>query len=140
MFRAAIEADPKFIGPYYNLAMMASERHDWHAMADMTDKALALDPYEYPALYLMNAAAYYNLHNLAAAEKSARTARKLDSQYRMPRIDFILANVLMQRDDYAGAAEELRTFLKYAPAGAEADTARQMLAQTQERLAAATSK
>jgi hypothetical protein len=31
----------------------------------------------------------------------------------------------------------LRSFLKYAPAGAEADAAREMLAHTEERLASA---
>ncbi|MGB9103589.1 MAG: tetratricopeptide repeat protein [Terriglobales bacterium] len=135
LFRAAMEADPRFVGPYYNLGLLASEHRDWERMAEWSDKALALDPYEFPATYLMNAIANYNLHNLDAAEKSAHTARRLDSQYRLPRIDFILANVLMQRGDYAGAAEELRVFLKYQPTGSEAEAARGMLGQTEQRIA-----
>ena len=39
MFQAATEADPKFIGPLYNLAMLASERRDWQPMAELTAKA-----------------------------------------------------------------------------------------------------
>jgi tetratricopeptide (TPR) repeat protein len=135
LFRAALEADPRFVGPYYNMGLLASEGRDWKRMAEWSDKALALDPYEFPATYLMNAIANYNLHNLDAAEKSAHTARRLDSQYRLPRIDFILANVLMQRGDYAGAAEELRLFLKYRPTGTEAEAARAMLEQTQQKIA-----
>ena len=43
----------------------------------------------------------------------------------------------MLRGDYAGAAEQLRSFLNHAPPGAEADGAREMLAGTESRLAAA---
>jgi Tfp pilus assembly protein PilF len=137
MFRGAMEADPKFIGPYFNLAVLAGTTRDWQRMLELTDKAVALDPYENPSIYLLNAVANYNLRNLVAAEKSARLARRLDTRYHFPRADFILANILTQRGDYAGAAEQLRSFLKYAPAGAEADAAREMLAHTEERLASA---
>jgi Tfp pilus assembly protein PilF len=136
MFREAMEADPKFIGPYFNLAVLAGTTRDWQRMLELTDKAVALDPYENPAIYLMNAVAQYNLHNLVLAEKSARQARRLDAQYHYPRADFILANILTQRGDYAGAAEQLRSFLQYATADAEADAAREMLAQTQQKIAA----
>lgn len=54
----------------------------------------------------------------------------------MPRVDFLLANILLQRDDYAGAAEQLQSFLKYSPSGAEADSARELLAHTESKLAA----
>ena len=137
MFRGTMEADPKFIGPYFNLAVLAGTTRDWQRMLELTDKAVALDPCENPSIYLLNAVANYNLHNLVAAEKSARLARRLDARYHFPRADFILANILTQRGDYAGAAEQLRSFLKYAPAGAEADAAREMLAHTEERLASA---
>ena len=54
----------------------------------------------------------------------------------MPRIDLLLANILLQRDDFAGAAEQLRSYLKYSSSGAEADSARELLAQTESKLAA----
>ena len=44
----------------------------------------------------------------------------------------------MQRGDYAGAAEQLRSFLKYQPTGSEAEAARGMLEQTQQRIASGT--
>jgi hypothetical protein len=135
MFQTAMAADPHFMGPYFNLAVLAGTKRDWKQMAELTDRALELNPYEFPAMYLMNAAANYNLRNLGAAEKSARMVRRLDSQYRLPRADFILANVLIQRGDYAGCAEQLRSFLKHEPTGAESDTAREMLAQTESKVA-----
>ncbi len=131
-YRAAIDADAHFVEPYHQLAVLAGRRSDWKTMADLSAKALQLDAYEYPAIYLVNAIANYNLHNLDAAEKSARAGRKLDSQYKLPRLDFLLANVLVRRGDNAGAAAQLQSFLKYSPTGKEADEAREMLDQTQK--------
>jgi tetratricopeptide (TPR) repeat protein len=137
LFQRAIEADAKFIPPYFDLALLTARKHDWKRVADLTDRALALNAYEYPAMYYLNAVGNYNLHNFDVAEKNARMARKLDSQYHIPRIDLVLANVLLQRRDYAGAAEQLRSFLNHAPSGEEADQARELLAHIESTLAAA---
>jgi tetratricopeptide (TPR) repeat protein len=137
LYGQAIEGDPRFLPPYFGLAQLAAREKDWKAVAELSGRALALNAYEYPVAYLFDAAANYNLHNFDRAEKSARAGQRLDSQHRLPRIDFILANVLMQRGDYAGAAEQLRSFLNHAPPGAEADEARGMLAGTESKLAAA---
>ena len=137
LYGQAVEGDPRFLPPYFGLAQLAAREKDWKAVAELSGRALALNAYEYPVAYLFDAAANYNLHNFDRAEKSARAGQRLDSQHRLPRIDFILANVLMQRGDYAGAAEQLRSFLNHAPPGAEADEARGMLAGTESRLAAA---
>jgi tetratricopeptide (TPR) repeat protein len=136
-YRQALAADPKFIPPYFGLTLIAAQKQDWNAMADLSGQALALDAYEYPGAYFYNAVANYNLHKIEQAEKSARMARRLDSQYHIPKIDFLLANILLQRNDYAGAAEQLRSFLKYVPTGREADVARQLLGNTESKLAAA---
>jgi Flp pilus assembly protein TadD len=136
LLQQAIEADPRFVPPYLNLASLAGEQRDWPRMAELSQKALALNPYEYPLAFFYDAIANYNLRNFDAAEKSARTARRLDSQNHMSRIEFLLANILLQRDDYAGAAEQLRSFLKYSPSGAESDSARELLAQIESKLAA----
>ena len=136
-YEQALEADPHFLPPYFGLAVLAAQEKDWKSVAELSARALALNAYEYPVAYFYDAAANYNLRNFDRAEKSARAGQRLDSQHRLPRIDFILANVLMQRGDFAGAAEQLRSFLNHAPPGAEADEAREMLAGTESRLAAA---
>ena len=138
LYEQAIEADPHFLPPYFGLAVLAAREKDWKSVAELSERALALNAYEYPVAYLFDAAANYNLHNFDRAEKSARAGLRLDSQHHLPRIDFILANLLMKRGDDTGAAEQLRLFLNYAPPGAEADEARDMLARTESRLAAAT--
>ena len=137
LFQQAIDADPQLIPPYFHLAMIAGHKQDWKRMAELSDRVLALNAYEYPAAYYFNAVANYNLQKLDVAEKNARAARRLDSQYHIPKVDVLLANILLQRNDYAGAAEHLRSFLKYVPAGDEASMARQLLGQTESKLAAA---
>jgi tetratricopeptide (TPR) repeat protein len=137
LFQQAIDADPQLIPPYFQLALIAGRKQDWKRMAEWSDRALALNAYEYPAAYYFNAVANYNLQKLDVAEKNARAARRLDSQYHIPKIDLLLANVLLQRNDYAGAAAQLRSFLKYVPSGDEASMARQLLGQTESKLAAA---
>jgi tetratricopeptide (TPR) repeat protein len=135
LFQQAIAADSRFMPPYFDLALIAARNQDWKQMVDVTDRALALNAYEYPAMYYYNAVANYNLHKLDVAEKSARSARRLDSQYHIPKIDLVLANILLQRGDYGGAAEHLRSFLKYTPTGADADAARELLERTEQRTA-----
>jgi tetratricopeptide (TPR) repeat protein len=135
LYGQAMQADAKFLPPYFALAMLASRERDWKAVAELSGRALALNAYEYPIAYLLDAAANYNLHNYDRAEKSARMGQRLDSQHRMPRINFLLASILMERQDYAGSAEELRVFLQYEPTGREAEAAREMLAQTQQKIA-----
>jgi tetratricopeptide (TPR) repeat protein len=136
-YRQALAADPKFIPPYFGLTLIAAQKQDWNAMADLSAQALALDAYEYPGAYFYNGVANYNLHKMDQAEKSARMARRLDSQYHIPKIDFLMANILLQRSDYAGAAQQLRSFLKYSPSGPDADAARRLLSTTESKLASA---
>ena len=137
VFQQAIDADPQLIPPYFHLALIAGRKQDWKRMAELSDRALALNAYEYPAAYYFNAVANYNLQKLDVAEKNARAARRLDSQYHIPKIDLVLANILLQRNDYAGAATQLRSFLKFVPSGDDAAVARQLLGQTESKLAAA---
>jgi tetratricopeptide (TPR) repeat protein len=136
LYHQAIDADPQLIQPHLHLAVIAGRQQDWKRLAELSERVLTLNAYEYPAAYYFNAVANYNLHKLDLAEKNARAARRLDSQYQIPKIDLLLANILLGRNEYAGAAEQLRTFLKYVPSGNEASMARQLLGQTESKLAA----
>ncbi len=135
-FHQALAADPKFMLPYFHLAVMAAGQRDWPQVAELTDKALALDAYEYPAVYYYNAVAYFEMHNLDKAEKSALLARRLDSQFRLPKIELVLGSVLLEKQDFSGAAQQLREFLKHTPSGPDADRVRAELADTEQKLAA----
>jgi Tfp pilus assembly protein PilF len=137
-FEQSLAADPKYILPYSQLAQMAVGDKDWTRVAQLTDKALELNAYEFPAAYYYNSVAYYELKKFDRAEKSARTARRLDSQYRIPKIDLILSSLLLQRQDFNAAAQQLREFLKHSPAGPDAERARVALADTEQHIASKT--
>lgn len=137
LLQRAIDADPRLIPPYFDLALIAGHKQEWQRMADLSDRALALNAYQYPVAYYFNAVANYNLHKLDVAERNARTAQRLDSQHHIPKIHLVLANILLRRNDFAGAAEQLRSFLKYVPSGEDATMARELLGQTESKLAAA---
>ncbi len=139
-YEKANSIDPNYLEPYFQLTVLAAQDQDWQKVAALTDKALALDAFEYPNAYFYNAMAYFNLHDMDRAEKSARIARRLDTRYRLPRIDYLLGLVLFQKQDFAGAAPQFQQFLNHAPDDPDAPNARAMLAQIEQRSAAASGK
>jgi tetratricopeptide (TPR) repeat protein len=128
-FGAAIKAEPKFIDPYIFLALTQAGAKQWKELAQTTDTALRLDPYDYPQAYFLHAVAKYYLGELDAAEKSAREGQAIDKTHRFPKSWHLLGSILAERHDYAGAAEQLRTYLTYAPQAPDAPAVRQQLDQ-----------
>jgi lipoprotein NlpI len=131
-FDAAVEADPKYLNPYLELSRLALGAKNWRELADVTGRAVKLDPFDYPQQFLFNSVANYNLQNMDAAEKSAREAEKLDTQHHYPQVSHLLGVILAQRQDYTGAADEMRTYLKFAPGAADAATVRGQLDQLEK--------
>jgi hypothetical protein len=78
--------------------------------------------------------ANYNLQKFDDAEKSAQEAVKLDTHHRMPKAQHILGVLMGMRNDLNGAAENLRGYLKYAPAAADADAVKKQLTEIERRL------
>jgi tetratricopeptide (TPR) repeat protein len=126
---SAIDADPKLIPPYVELGLMAAADANWQQSAEFLDKALKLDPVDFPQAWYANAVAYYNLKNYAAAEKSAREAVRLDPKHTNARSGYLLGLVLAEKRDYAGAASELTTYLKLAPNAPDVAEVREQLKQ-----------
>lgn len=131
-FMKAIEADPKLIPPYVELGLMAAGNADWKQSAEYLDKALQLDPVDYPQTWYAAAVAHYNLGNYANAEKSAREAIRLDPKHANARADYLLGLVLFEKREYAGAAEELSTYIKLAPKAPDAAQAQERLKQAEK--------
>jgi tetratricopeptide (TPR) repeat protein len=136
----AVKADPKFVSPYVELSTVELRAQKWQALADVTDKVIKLNSFDYPQAYYYNAAANYYLKNLEKAEKSAREADRLDTRHDIPRNLHLLGIILAQRQDYAGAAEKLSAYLKLAPDADDAPTVRKQLAQVETAVAQAKSK
>lgn len=132
-FEQALAAAPNYIPALFHLAVLAADGRQWERVAEITDKALALNSSDYPGLYFYNAAAYLNLRKLDRAEVSARAARRLDPEFNFPVTELLLSEILAQRLDYNGAAEQLRIFLQHAPNAPQAAQARAQLANIESR-------
>jgi tetratricopeptide (TPR) repeat protein len=128
-FKKATDADAKLVDPWVELGILASESANWPDAAQYLDRALKLDPVDYPQLWYADAVAGYNVKNLDVAERSAREALKADPEHRNPKADQLLGNVLLQKRQYPEAAEELRAYLKFSPNAADLDQVKTQLAQ-----------
>ena len=131
-FQAAIRADPKYLDPYKPLVTMEQEAGNWKELVDLTGRFLKLDAVDYPLTWLLNAVGNYNLHNLEAAEKSAREAERLDTRQHLPEAWRMLGLILEQRGDFPGAVEQYRTYLKLVPSGTYSDSVRERLAEAEK--------
>ena len=108
----------------------------WQDVADTTKRLISLDPVDFPDAYFYNSAANYYLKNYDAAEKSAREAQKLDTRNRMPKTNQLLGVILAEKQDYAGAAEQIKKYLTLVPEGQDADTAKKQLIELEKMTAA----
>jgi tetratricopeptide (TPR) repeat protein len=105
-------------------------------VADTTSRLIKLDPVDFPDAYFYNSAANYYLKNYDEAEKSVREAQKLDTRNRMPKSNQLLGVILAEKQDFAGAAEQIKKYLTFLQPGKEADTARKQLMELEKMTAA----
>jgi Tfp pilus assembly protein PilF len=121
-YAQAIAADSQFVNPAYGLAMIAAQEKKWDEAIRLTEQVIKLNAAAYPLAYFLNAAANYNLQKFAPAEESARKFKTLDTQHSHPDVCLLLSYVLSARQDYAGAAREIRDYLAIAPNSPDADS------------------
>jgi tetratricopeptide (TPR) repeat protein len=125
----ALDADAKLVGPYVELGLLSAQQQQWEDSARYLDRAVKLDPIDFPQAWYTDAVADYNLKRYDAAETSAREAIKLDPQHLNARADYLLGMVLIEKKNYADAAAELKTFMKLAPNAPDFETAKEQLAE-----------
>ena len=126
-FQQSIAADSKYLNPYLGLTQLAQREQNWQELAEVSDKLLALNPASFPDVWLSNSLANYFLQNFAAAEKSARRGLQLDTEHRVPKLEYLLGMVLFKKPDYQGAAQHLRAFLSLTTKPAEVAEAQKQL-------------
>jgi len=135
-FEQAISADPKYVLPYVQLSQLEVGARQWKAALETSEKAFQLDSFSYPQAYFYNAVAHFNLHEIDAAEQSARRAQSLDTAHQYPQISHLMGAILAERRDYPAAAAEMRDYLKRAPDAADAALTRSQLEQLEKIIAA----
>jgi tetratricopeptide (TPR) repeat protein len=133
-YQQSVAADSRFVKPYLQLAGLALNDQKWQALADTTDRIIRLDPVDFPQAYLFNAFANYNLQKYEEAEQSAREAVKRDERHRWPKAQHLLGILLAMKDDYAGAVDNIKGYLKFAPNAGDADTVKKQLSDFEKRL------
>jgi tetratricopeptide (TPR) repeat protein len=138
-YAQALAADGKYVSPYLQLSLIAAQEKKWEEVVDATNRAVKLDAFDFPQAYFYNSVANYNLRRMDAAEKSAREAQKLDTEHRYPQVNHLLGVILAEKRDYSGAADQMRSYLKFAPGAQDASSVRTQLTEL-EKLATPTAK
>jgi len=133
-YASALEADSKYLYPYQQLYQMALREQNWKDLADKTDQLVHLDPFEFPAAYYFNALAHLELKEYDAAEKSAQQAVDADRKHINPKTHYLLGAILIQKQNWAGAAESLRAYLKAAPNATDKAQVEKTLSQLDQQI------
>src|SRR6266536_1349058 len=126
-FQQSIAADSKYVSPYLGLTQIALREHNWRELDETSAKLLALNPLNFPDVWISNSIANYFLQNFDAAEKSARRGLQVDTEHRVPRLEYALGMTLLKKPDYREAAQHLRAFLSHTTKPAEIAEAQKQL-------------
>lgn len=137
-YERAIAADPNYIPPYVSLSALELRNQEYEDAVDTAGKALELDP-TIGVAHFIRAVGNFNLNRLDAAEKSARELEKKPHQ-NLPQLHVLLADILLQKQDYSKAAVEMRAYLKEFPDGQLAGEMQKKLEQVEKLAASAGSK
>jgi tetratricopeptide (TPR) repeat protein len=127
-FKHAIEADPQLATPYHELAGIAFDQEKWNDVMEMTGHVLKLSPQGFPDDWFYSAAGYYSMHKYDDAERNAREGLKLDTVHRLPRMEYLLGVVLVEKRNYPEALAHMRNYLRLAPKAPDAQTVTQQIA------------
>ena len=130
-------ADPKFNLPHQHLAALAVLSGKWQEVVEQTTIELQLNPRGSVDTWYFNALGNFQLHNLDIAEVSANKSLAMDPLHTQPNTEQLLAVMLAQKQDYAGALLHLRSCLTYFQPGPNLDLVKQQIAQIEPLVPAA---
>ncbi|HVO79608.1 MAG TPA: tetratricopeptide repeat protein [Terriglobales bacterium] len=128
-FNQALAADPRYATPYQGLAQLAFRSRQWQEVVNLTDKLLALNPVDFPDAWFFNAVSSYFLQNFERSEKSARQGIRVDEEHTIPKLEYVLGMVLMEKHEYQEAAVHMRQYLRLVHNPADVGEAQKQLAE-----------
>jgi tetratricopeptide (TPR) repeat protein len=114
-YEKSLQADPQYVNPIYGLALLAVVEKNWQEVVQRTSQVIALNRFAFPAAGFYNAAANYNMGNVQAAEDSATKFKAADTSHQHPEVCLLLSNILERKQDFAGAAQQIRDYLVLVP-------------------------
>jgi tetratricopeptide (TPR) repeat protein len=136
-FEQSVAADPKYVNPYDGLAQIAMQANDWHTVVDVTSKLISLNPVNFPDAYYDNSVANCYLGNFEDGEKSALQGIRVDENHQIPKFQYLLAMILLHKQDFQGAAEHMQLYLHLATQPDEIELAKKGLAEIEKDSASA---
>ncbi len=134
-FEASIKADEKFINPYAQLTSIAAGEGKWEEALAFSNKVIKLNPFFSPQIYFINGVANLNMQKVDEAEESVREALKMDPNRRNPRSMALLGVILAQKQDFKGAAENLKAYLKAVPNASDAERIKSQIEGIEKEIA-----
>ena len=129
--------DPRYVNPYEALTAAADKRGDWAESEKYAGMWIKLDTEDFPSAYLYCAVANARMDRLDEAERAAREGLRVDRLENLPRLNYVLGLILMEKKQYAESAKRLRHSVERSPNGGDSAAVRQQLPRIEE-LAAAT--
>jgi tetratricopeptide (TPR) repeat protein len=131
-YQQALASDSKFIRPHLRMMGFAVKESKWPELLQTSNDVLRLNPVNYPEAWFYNSVANLQLSKLDDAEKSAREALRIDSAHQYPKIGQVLGVILAQKQDYPGALQFMKGYLKAAPEASDADRVKQQIAELEK--------
>jgi tetratricopeptide (TPR) repeat protein len=132
-FQKSIAADAKFVKPYAALSRILYQSQNWAEASRISGELVRLDPVDFPDVCLIAAISNAYMGKFPEAEKAAAVGIQADTDHRFPQLYQVLAAVLVQKQDAAGALENLRAFLTHSPNSPEADKVRAQIADLEKQ-------
>lgn len=120
-YAKAIEANPKALAPYAALNRLMMRERDWAGALKASAALIPLDKDRiFAEAYAFQAAAHFNLKDLAAAEAAANEALNPKAKRTYPRAEYVLGRILEAKGDAAGAKQHMTRYLELVPAAEDA--------------------
>jgi tetratricopeptide (TPR) repeat protein len=135
-FSKAVAADTLFPLPYEHMALLAAQSEKWQQLVDVTTQELGLNPLGTANIWYFNALGNYHLRTFDVAEVGAKKSLAMDPSHMQPNTEQLLAVILVEKQDFAGALQHLRNCLTYLPPGPDLNLVKEQIADIKPFVAA----
>ena len=135
-FNHAIKADPKYLSPYLQLSALAYNNKDWPALAEVSEKLLELDAFDYPQAYFYCAVSNYFTGKYKEAEKRGTESLKADTEHHFPETYELMASIEVKLNQPALAIQNLETYAKLFPKADDLITVQAQISSLKQSLPA----
>lgn len=136
-FNQALAADRNYVSPYQALSELDIHDQRWQELVTVTGQVMALDAVDFPDAWFRNAVGNFYLQNYDAAENSARQGAAVDEHHQVPKLQYLLGLILVQKHQYEEALEQMRQFRREVTKQADIQEAERQLGEIEKLSASA---